>query len=108
MKKMPYHARTATGDAFDIDFPLHDQTVDPMRVQQMVSEILDSIDRAIHVLGETGNGDILQALTMATAVRAEMVYGDRDLVFNLTRELLNTALVAAKDAKHQDGPVGHA
>lgn len=108
MKKMPFHAKTATGDAFDIDFPLHDQTVDPMRVQQLISEILESIDRAIGVLGETGNGDILQAMAMATAVRAEMIYGDREVIHDLTRELVETALRASKGAKHQHATVGHA
>jgi len=108
MKKMPFHAKTATGDSFDIDFPLHEQTVDPMRVQQMVSEILESVDRAIGVLGETGNGDILQAMAMATAVRAEMIYGNREVVHDLTRQLLESALAAAREAKHHQGTVGHA
>ena len=108
MKKMPFNVKTMTGDTFAIDFPLHDQTVDTMRVQQMLTEILESIDRAIGVLGETGNGDVLQAMAMATAIRAEMIYGDRELIHDLTRELVDTALEASKAARHEHDTVGHA
>lgn len=108
MKKMPYRVDTATGDRFDIEFPLHDQTVDPMRVSQLVSEILDSVERAIGVLGETGNGDVLQAMAMAMAVRAEMIYAERETVHRLAADLLATALKASGEAKHSDATVGHA
>ena len=45
MKKMPNRARTASGDSFDIDFPLHEETRDAVRVGQLLSTVLEAIDQ---------------------------------------------------------------
>ena len=50
MKKLPYRARTATGDVFDFSFPLHDETGDAVRVEQLVTTLLDAVDRDIAVM----------------------------------------------------------
>ncbi len=47
MKKLPDRARTACGDSFDIDFPLHDETRDAVRVGQLLSTVLEAIDKDI-------------------------------------------------------------
>ena len=60
MKKLPYRARTTTGDSFDIEFPLHGETRNAVRVGQHVSAVLEAIDRDIALAGETSNGDVLQ------------------------------------------------
>jgi len=39
---LPYRATTATGERFDISFPLHPNTASPVRVSQMVSAILEA------------------------------------------------------------------
>ena len=57
-KTLPYRVNTATGAAYDIDFPLHAETVSPMRVNQLLSAVLERLDREIRVLGETANGDV--------------------------------------------------
>ena len=44
MKKLPYRVRTKTGDRFDIDFPLHPETGDAVRVGQLISLLLEVID----------------------------------------------------------------
>jgi len=43
--RLPYTANTATGERFDISFPLHPQTASPMRVSQLVTAVLEALDR---------------------------------------------------------------
>ena len=45
MKTLPYRVETGTGDIFDIEFPLHENTGDPVRVCQLVSQLLTTLDR---------------------------------------------------------------
>ena len=45
MKTLPYRVETGTGDIFDIEFPLHENTGDPVRVSQLVSQLLTTLDR---------------------------------------------------------------
>ena len=61
-KTLPFTAHTQTGTVLDFSFPLHKDTASPMRVSQLVTTILGALDRDVRTLGETANGDILQAL----------------------------------------------
>ena len=109
MKKIPYRATTATGDVFDIDFPLHEETVDPVRVSQMVSAVLAALDRDIRLGGgETANGDVLQALAMALAVRAGIIHAPTAATAALARDLLGTALDAVAAAPRSSPTAGNA
>lgn len=108
MKTLPYSATTASGDRFAIDFPLHDQTVSPMRVEQMVTAILEAVQREIGVTGETSNGDVLQAMAMATAIRARMIHAPPEATERIARELLETALRATGEAAREAPPSGSA
>jgi len=67
LKILPYTVTTRTGDVFDIEFPLHNDTVDAVRVGQLVSSLLQAIERNFDVVGEMSNGDVLQALAVANA-----------------------------------------
>lgn len=105
---LPFRARTATGEVFDIDFPLHPDTVSPMRVSQLASAVLEALDREIGVLGETGNGDLLQALSLALAVRSAMIAAPKSLTDRLTRDLVSRALSATDEARRSGPQAGHA
>jgi 4-hydroxy-3-methylbut-2-enyl diphosphate reductase IspH len=108
MKKLPYRAITGTGDTFDIEFPLNRDTGDAVRVHQLVSEILESIDRALSVGNPTSNGDVLQAVAMAMAVRARMIHAPAEATARLAQDLLSTALAAAAEAPRQAPTSGRA
>jgi len=108
MKKLPYQAKTASGDTFDIEFPLHDDTGDPVRVGQLVSALLSTLDREIGIGGEVSNGDVLQAMAMALAVRTEMIHAPPETTGPLARALVETALDAVFESTHHGSPVGHA
>ena len=108
MKKLPYRARTASGHNFDIDFPLHDETRDAVRVGQLLSAVLDAIDKDISLGGDTSNGDVLQAVAMAMAIRSRMIASPQATVESLSVQLLRTALAAAEEGVHHTPQVGHA
>ncbi len=106
--KLPYRAVTASGETFDFEFPLHKDTSDPVRVSQLVTELLHAIDKDIQVCGETSNGDVLQALAMAMAIRGQMIYAPSEDIRALTQVLLDFALEAGAGANQYGPPAGHA
>ena len=108
MRKLPYTARTASGDTFDIEFPLHPETQDPVRVNQVLTAVLGAIDRDIALSTDTGNGDVLQAVAMALAIRARIIDIQPEVVETLSGQLLLNALQAMREAKHTKPVVGHA
>jgi hypothetical protein len=108
MKKLPYRARTTTGDRFDIEFPLHAETRDAARVGQLLSTVLEAIDKDITLAGDTSNGDVLQAVAMAMAIRSRMIASPPAAVETLSMQLLRTALTAAEEGVHHTPQVGHA
>lgn len=108
MRPLPYRVETATGDTLDITFPLHGETDSPMRVDQLLSAILNAVDQDIKLCGETANGDVLQALAMALAVRARMIHAPEDVTAKLANELLESATAAATQAERSSPETGNA
>ncbi|NNG03975.1 MAG: hypothetical protein HKM95_07720 [Inquilinus sp.] len=108
MQRLPYRATTASGDVFDIGFPLHEQTGSAVRVAQLLTAVLGTLDRDIGVVGETSNGDVLQALAMAMAVRSGMIHAPREVTGALASRLLGDALAAMDEAERIAAPAGHA
>lgn len=106
-RQLPYRIHTQTGEVIDFEFPLHAETGSAVRVAQLLSAVLETVDREIKVLGETSNGDILQALTMAVAARARMIHAPVEQTGGLARELLAEALSGAAAARTDGGLVGH-
>jgi hypothetical protein len=93
-RHLPYRATTSTGNRFDFEFPLHAETVSAVHVSNLLSAVLAALDREIRLLGQVGNGDVLQAVAMALAVRTRMLPGDPALLDPSVRGLLETALSA--------------
>ncbi len=108
MQQLPYLAQTATGDTFDIAFPLHTETGDPVKVEQLITVILKSIDDEIAVTGPTSNGDVLQAVVMALAIRSGMIHAPLETSTALAHDLVETALEAFGRATVNRAPSGRA
>jgi hypothetical protein len=108
MKRLPYRVQTQTGDVFEIEFPLHADTRDAVRVDQLVTGILQAVDRDFAIASEMSNGDVLQALAMAMAIRARMIYAPNGITERLAGNLLTKALDAAAGAARQTPDTGHA
>ncbi|MEQ8322914.1 MAG: hypothetical protein RH946_21795 [Rhodospirillales bacterium] len=108
MPHLPYRVETATGDVLDITFPLHAETASVVRVDQILTAVLETIDKDIQVCGETANGDVLQALAMALSVRARMIHAPADVTANLARMLVDRTSKAASDATRAEPESGNA
>ena len=93
-KILPFRATTASGNAFDFEFPLHDDTANPAQVANLLTALLHTLDREIQIQGEVGNGDLLQALAMTLAVRVRMLGARSASVDGMVEQLLKTALDA--------------
>ena len=106
--KLPFRANTATGDSYDIEFPLHPETGDAVRVSQLLSELLAVIDKDMALSGELSNGDVLQAVAMAMAIRTHMIHAPETTTQHRAQGLLRSALSAMAEARFHEPPAGHA
>jgi putative heme iron utilization protein len=100
---LPYTATTRSGDTMHFDFPLHEQTVSQQDVARMLGGVLEGLTQAIGSRADVSDGDVLQALAMAMAVRAEMVKAPAGAAQNLSRQLVETAMGATEVTRHTPG-----
>ena len=100
---LAYSAITRSGETLQFDFPLHPQTVSEREVARMVSAILEGLTRSIGTRNDISDGDVLQALAMAMAIRAEMVKAPQGAAQSLSRQLVETALTATDTAVRTPG-----
>ena len=106
-RPLPFTAVTDTAEKFDINFPLHAQTEDPMRVHQLIGDILETVSREVR-RDNMSNGDVLQAMAMALAVRARMIASHPETTTGLATELLSAAIEGVLDAEVSAPPSGQA
>jgi hypothetical protein len=105
---LPYDVTTATGEKIAFEFPLHAETQSAMRVSQLLGAVLGTLDRELRVLGNTANGDVMQALAMALAVRTAMLHAPYQVGQELATALAANALAAAEHCERDAGSVGNA
>jgi hypothetical protein len=108
MKHLPYRVTTSTGAIIDMQFPLHAQTVSAVTVSQLLDSVLQTLSREVALAPTIGNGDILQALAMALAVRSGIIHAPFDFVAAETQALLATALDAVSRGEPSGLAAGHA
>jgi hypothetical protein len=104
---LPYRVTTQTGETLDFEFALHPDTGSALRVNQLLSAVLEALDREIRILGETSNGDVLQSVAMALAARARMIHAPAAQTGELARTLVDEALRGAMAARADGGLTGH-
>lgn len=93
-KRLPYRATTTSGNQFDFEFPLHPETGSAVHVANLLDAVLATLDREIRQAGAMSNGDVLQAIAMALAVRTRMLPGEPAQMAALASGLLADALSA--------------
>lgn len=108
MDRLPYQYTSVSGDTITFEFKLHPETGSATRVYQLLDAVLQTVSREVGILGETRNGDLLQALAMAMAVRVEIIPGDPELTRDLARQVLEQALQSLQNARRATPLVGHA
>ena len=82
------------GGARQISFPLHEHTVNARHVGALLEALLDSITKEINAHQNVSDGDVLQAVCMALAIRMHLVEAPPDAV----RAMVAAALEQADDA----------
>lgn len=100
MPRLPFHAHRADGTHFDIEFELHPQTGTVDHVGALAGAILEAIAARVDALGTVSDGDVLQALAVATAVRAEVTNAPRADIDAAARVFLEAALSDAHGATY--------
>ena len=105
-QRLPYRATTSSGNQFDFDFPLHPDTGSAVHVSNLLSAVLGTLDHEIRQIGPVSNGDVLQALAMALAVRTRILPGNSDQLGMLSGGLLNEALSASARPSEGNVPPG--
>ncbi|MGF1547426.1 MAG: hypothetical protein ACFCUG_08870 [Thiotrichales bacterium] len=98
MKTLAITALSATGRAYDIEFPLHPQTRSEEGVSRLVTRLLDTLSLTLAERKDISDGDVLQSLAMTLAVRSRMLNGNPDAMLNLINDLLRNAMSAAQSS----------
>jgi len=105
---LPYRATTASGETIDVTFDLHAETRQATDVSDLLTAVLAALDARVTERSTISNGDVLQALAMAAALRVAMIPAPRTVTEPLARDLLDTALSCASFAQRVQPPAGHA
>lgn len=92
---LSFTAVTSGGVAYDVEFPLHPLTRSTQGVSDLLTALLETISRHVEDRHDLSDGDILQALCLALAVRARMVGATPDSIRELVVEIFDTAHRAA-------------
>jgi hypothetical protein len=98
MSRLRYTAVTSAGAAYEIQFPLHVKTRSEPAVAEMLGAVLEGISGMVETRGDVSDGDVLQSLAMAMAIRARMVDAAPAASLRLMHELLDGAFAAALSA----------
>ena len=80
-----------TGGAREINFPLHEHTVNEGHVGAMLEAVPDSISREIQSRRNVSDGDVLQAMCMALSIRMHLVNAAPDVVRAMVSSTLDQA-----------------
>lgn len=98
MTVLSYTATTQSGHTLEIEFPLHPLTRSPGDVGEVVTALLAALSREARAGKGLSDGDLLQALTMTLALRAQMAGAAPERMRVLVRELYDCAHAAVQTA----------
>ena len=91
-RTLAFTATTATGEVLEFQLPLHPHTSSVDHVGTLIEEILDRVSELVEGPQHISDGDVLQALTLALAVRLRVAGIGSDAAHRLVEELANLAL----------------
>lgn len=100
MEKLVFTTITNSGESREIEFTLHTETSSAQNISMLVTELLKTISTQISEVDKLKDGDILQALSMVSAIRCGMLGVDSQLaerlIFGLHRQNFEAVLNAKK------------
>ena len=95
--KLPYSITTSTLTKINFLFELSKDTKSPISVHQLLNLILTNINKETKIIN-LSNGDIIQALAMALAVRMKMVTANDQVIEKIVIDCVSRAINASKSA----------
>ena len=90
---------TSASDALEIHFPLHPETNSSQHVSEMLERVLGAVSEVIDSHRRVSDGDVLQALAMASAIRMNLVTAHLETTERAMDGLLSSALEAVPHAR---------
>ncbi len=104
--KLPYSVTTATLTKINFLFELSEDTNSAISVHQLLDLILKNINQETKITS-LSNGDVIQSLAMALAVRMKMVNADEKIIEKIVIDCISKAINAAKKAEVNSHVSGH-
>ena len=102
---LPYKTVTSSKKEINFNFLLDENTESPLIVNEIISILLSRISNEIKITNPS-NGDIIQALCMALAIRCRIIEYDINKIELMVNNTLKQAFKDAKDAVEQNTVVG--
>ena len=99
MQKLVFVTMSDGGSSREVEFPLHQDTSSIENMSALVTELLNTISQHVEKSEDLKDGDILQALTMASAIRCGLVNVDPSVTKQLFSELFENNLEAFNNSK---------
>lgn len=103
---LPYKAITSSKKELSFNFTLDENTSSPLVINEIVNLILLKISNEINIYKPT-NGDIIQALCMALAVRSRIIDHDIHKIEEIVNKTLKKAFLDAQKAKVSEPIIGN-
>ena len=94
---LPYKTVTSSKKEINFNFLLDENTESPLIVNEIISILLSRISNEIKITNPS-NGDIIQALCMALAIRCRIIEYDINKIELMVNNTLKQAFKDAKDA----------
>jgi hypothetical protein len=89
---LPFTATTTAGEVLEFQLPLHPHTSSADHLGTLVQAILECVSQVVEGPQDMSDGDVLQALTLALAVRLRVAGMGSETARRLVEDLANLAL----------------
>ena len=89
---LAFTATTSNGEVLEFHLPLHPHTSSQDHVGMLLEHVLDRVSDIVEGPDDMSDGDVLQALTLALAVRLKVAGIAPDTARQLVEDLANLAM----------------
>ena len=89
---LAFTATTSSGEILEFQLPLHPHTSSRSHVGELLEGVLDRVSDLVEGPENISDGDVLQALTLAVAVRLKVAGIGSDTARQLVEDLANLAI----------------
>jgi hypothetical protein len=91
-RTLAFTATTSSGEVLEFQLPLHPHTSSETHVGTLLEGVLDRVSELVEGPDNMSDGDVLQALTLAMAVRLKVAGLAPETAQQLVEDLANLAL----------------